>query len=197
MPRERVIALEDLVKTNQHWDKKDPPELQLRHDLMRAKLAGFLERPDTVARRYPSTDTSLPARYARAIAAYRFGGLSSALAQIDALIQTQPNNPYFHELKGQALLEGAQPAAGDRAAAPRRRACAECRADPHHARPGAGRDRREQAIPTRRSRSCASRCSASRTLRTSIRSSPWRMAARAISPKPISPPRRRRLPAAT
>ena len=121
MPRERVLALEELVKTNPYWDKKDPPELQLRHDMMRAKLAGFLERPDTIARRYPSTDTSLPARYARAIAAYRYGELSSAVAQIDALIQTQPNNPYFHELKGQALLESAHPA---QAVTPLRRAAA-------------------------------------------------------------------------
>src|SRR5215213_7898710 len=121
MPRERVIALEELVKTNSYWDKRDPPELQLRHDMMRAKLAGFLERPDTVARRYPSTDTSLPARYARAIAAYRHNELSSALAQIDALIQAQPNNPYFHELKGQALLESAHPG---EAIAPLRRAAA-------------------------------------------------------------------------
>src|SRR5256885_8288741 len=121
MPRERVIALEELVKTNPYWDKRDSPELQLRHDMMRAKLAGFLERPDTVARRYPSTDTGLPARYARAIAAYRYGELSAALAQIDALIQSQPNNPYFHELKGQALLESAHPA---EAVAPLRRAAA-------------------------------------------------------------------------
>ena len=122
MPRERVAALEELIKTNQYWDKPDSSELQLRHDMMRAKLAGFLERPDSVARRYPSTDTSLPARYARAISAYRFGGGAiSAQAQIDALIQTQPNNPYFHELKGQALLEGARPA---EAIAPLRRAAA-------------------------------------------------------------------------
>src|SRR4051812_12098463 len=33
MPRERVTALEELVKTNPYWDKKDPPELQLRHDM--------------------------------------------------------------------------------------------------------------------------------------------------------------------
>ena len=26
------------------------------------------------------------------------------------MIQTQPNNPYFYELKGQALLEGGHPA---------------------------------------------------------------------------------------
>ena len=121
MPRERVQALEELVKTNPYWDKLDPPELQLRHDMMRAKLAGFLERPDSVARRYPSTDTSLPARYARAISAYRFAGVASAITQIDALIAAQPNNPYFHELKGQALLEGARPA---EAIAPLRRAAA-------------------------------------------------------------------------
>ena len=40
-------------------------------------------------------------------------------SQIDGLIQTQPNNPYFHELKGQALLEGGHPA---EAIAPLRRA---------------------------------------------------------------------------
>jgi predicted Zn-dependent protease len=119
MPRERMAALDDLVKTNPYWDKADSPELQLRHDMMRAKLAGFLERPDTVMRRYPSTDTSMPARYARAISAYRFSGVGSAQQQIDALIAAQPNNPYFHELKGQALLEGARPAD---AIAPLRRA---------------------------------------------------------------------------
>jgi predicted Zn-dependent protease len=121
MPRERMALLEDLIKTNPYWEKTDSPELQLRHDMMRAKLAGFLDRPDTIARRYPSTDTSLPARYARAISAYRTSNLSSALTQIEALIQTQPNNPYFHELKGQALLESAHPA---EAVAPLRRAVA-------------------------------------------------------------------------
>jgi predicted Zn-dependent protease len=63
-----------------------------------------------VLRRYPSTDASLPARYARAISAYRFGDMHSAITQIDSLIQSMPNNPYFYELKGQALLEGAHPA---------------------------------------------------------------------------------------
>src|SRR3984893_12795025 len=57
MPAERVAALEVLAKTSPNWDKKDAPELQLRHDMMRAKLSGFIERPDTVARRYPPNDT--------------------------------------------------------------------------------------------------------------------------------------------
>jgi predicted Zn-dependent protease len=121
MPRERMAMLDDLIKTNPYWDKVDLPELQLRHDLMRAKLAGFLDKPDSIARRYPSTDTGLPARYARAISAYRTSNLGSALTQIEALIQAQPNNPYFHELKGQALLESGHTA---ESVAPLRRAVA-------------------------------------------------------------------------
>jgi predicted Zn-dependent protease len=110
MATERMAALETLAKTSPYWSKKDSPELQLRHDMMRAKISGFMERPDTVARRYPPSDTSLPARYARAIATYRHGDLRAALAQIDGLIQAQPNNPYFYELKGQALVEAGRPA---------------------------------------------------------------------------------------
>jgi predicted Zn-dependent protease len=109
MPAERMAALAELVKTP-YWDKKDAPELQFRHDMMRAKLVGFLERADTVQRRYPTTDTSMPARYARAIAAYRFRDIRSAIAQIDSLIEAMPNYAYFYELKGQALLEGGHPA---------------------------------------------------------------------------------------
>src|SRR5580658_631764 len=104
MPAERMAALAELVKTP-YWDKKDPPELQFRHDMMRAKLYGFTERAETVLRRYPTSNTSMPARYARAIVTYRFGDMRSALTQIQSLIQAMPNNPYFYELEGQALLE--------------------------------------------------------------------------------------------
>jgi predicted Zn-dependent protease len=119
MPFERVAALADLARSSPYWDKKDESALQLRHDMARAKTSGFMERPDTIARRYPLSNDTLPARYARAIAAYRHGDLRVALAQIDGLIQTQPANPYFYELRGQALLEGGHPA---EAIAPLRRA---------------------------------------------------------------------------
>jgi predicted Zn-dependent protease len=121
MPAERVRALEELARSSPYWDKKDDPALQLRHDMMRAKTSGFMEKADTVYRRYPMSNDSLPARYARAIATYLHGDLRSALMQIDALIQAQPNNPYFYELRGQALLEGARPA---EAIAPLRKAVA-------------------------------------------------------------------------
>ena len=110
MPAERVEALAGLARSSPYWDKKDAPALMHRHEMMRAKVSGFMERPETVYRRYPASDNSLPARYARAIAAYRHGNLNNAIPQIDGLIKVEPANPYFYELKGQALLEGGRPA---------------------------------------------------------------------------------------
>lgn len=110
MPAERVAALQEFASASPYWDKKDDPALQLRHDMVRAKISAFMERPETVYRRYPLTNDSMPARYARAISTYLHGDLRSALAQIDALIQVQPNNPYFYEVRGQALLESGKPA---------------------------------------------------------------------------------------
>jgi predicted Zn-dependent protease len=109
MPAQRVAALEELARSSPYWEKKDDPALQLRHDMVRAKISAFMERQETVYRRYPMSNNSLPARYAHAIATYRHGDLRSALAQIDALLQQQPNNPYFYEVRGQALLEGGKP----------------------------------------------------------------------------------------
>jgi predicted Zn-dependent protease len=109
MPAERVAALEEIAHSSPYWDKKDDPALQLRHDMMRAKISAFMERQDTVYRRYPMSNDSLPARYAHAITTYLHGDLRSAITQIDGLIQVQPNNPYFYELRGQALLEGGKP----------------------------------------------------------------------------------------
>jgi predicted Zn-dependent protease len=105
-PADRAATLERLAMASPYWNVKDPPALQMRHDLMRAKLSGFLEAPGTVLRRYPLSNRSLPARYARAISTYRHGSLPAAIAQINGLIASEPNNPYFYELKGQALLEG-------------------------------------------------------------------------------------------
>ena len=105
MANERISQLERLASKSPHFDKSDPAQLQLRHDLMRAKLSGFIEAPGRVQRRFPRTDKSLAADYARAIVAYRTGSLRPALKRIDGLIRQSPNYPYFHELKGQALLE--------------------------------------------------------------------------------------------
>ena len=111
MPAERVAALEELARTSPYWDKKDDPALQMRHDMMRAKISGLhgaAKIPSTgvIRCRTPACPRATPTP-SRPIC---HGDLRNALAQIDGLIQAQPANPYFYELRGQALLEGGKPA---------------------------------------------------------------------------------------
>jgi predicted Zn-dependent protease len=103
----RLQQLRDRVERSPFFNQKDPPELQLRHDLMRAKLAGYLDPPRTIENRYPQSDRSLPARYARAIGRFFRGGpgaLEQSVAEVDALIRERPAHPYFYELKGDLLM---------------------------------------------------------------------------------------------
>lgn len=109
MPFERIRNLERLVKKSKTYRKKDAGIMLLRHHLMQAKLAGFLSSPRTVYRKYPRKNKSLPARYARAITAFRTGDIKNSLPIIESLIRDIPQNPYFWELKGQALLESGRP----------------------------------------------------------------------------------------
>jgi predicted Zn-dependent protease len=99
------------VESSPYYNKLDAPELQFRHDLMRAKLFGFIDEPQTVFNLYPNTDQSLPANYARAIATYRKSGMDVAEPLIDALIAAKPDWAYFYEIKGQFLFESGKPAA--------------------------------------------------------------------------------------
>jgi predicted Zn-dependent protease len=104
---ERLSRLSQLATTSPYFAAKDPPSLQLRHDLMRAKLSGYLETPAAVFNRYPDANRTLPARYARAIATFFRGGggaLESAVQQTDAMIRDNPSYPYFYELKADFLM---------------------------------------------------------------------------------------------
>ncbi len=109
MPRERISQIEDLASKSRFHDTRDPPALRSRHDMMRAKLIAFIDSPRAVGARYPASDESLPARYARAVVAYRQNMPADAVRLTERLIAEQPSNPYFHELKGQTLLEWGKP----------------------------------------------------------------------------------------
>jgi predicted Zn-dependent protease len=109
MPRQRLAQLRNLARRSPYFERLDPPSLQHRHEMVKAKLIGFLDNPRTVFNLYPKQNRSLPARYAKAIASYRSFGLKSFLPKINALIDEEPNNPYFLEIKGQFLFEGGRP----------------------------------------------------------------------------------------
>ncbi len=105
LTQERISFLREQVRLSPYDAAQADPGLVALHARLRAKLIGFLEPRDRVLRRYPPEDRSLPARYARAIARYRDADLDAALSQIGALIAEYPDDPYFHELKGQMLFE--------------------------------------------------------------------------------------------
>ena len=46
LPQQRIVQLRELVTTSPYYDNVDAPELQFRHDLMKAKLYGFLDEPE-------------------------------------------------------------------------------------------------------------------------------------------------------
>ncbi len=111
---DRLARLNQLATSSPNFTQKDPPSLQLRHDLMRAKLSGYLEPPATVFNRYPESNTTLPARYARAIAKFFKGGpgaLDAAVKDTEAMIRENPSYPYFHELKSDFLMRSGNKAA--------------------------------------------------------------------------------------
>ncbi|MDQ1153873.1 M48 family metalloprotease [Brevundimonas sp. SORGH_AS_0993] len=107
---QRIESLRRFVQEQPHYEHRDSPERLAQHALILAKIHAFMDQPAATLRDYPSTDTSLPARYARAIALYRDGQTEKGLAAVDALIAGDPTNPYFHELKGQILFEEGRPA---------------------------------------------------------------------------------------
>jgi predicted Zn-dependent protease len=106
---ERISILENLYKKDPAWDRKPDPALEAKFQRVKAKLLGFINQRQAI-NKYPETDQTVPAHYARAYA-YHLGAYpEKALSEADALLKTDPNDPYFLELKGQILLEGGRPA---------------------------------------------------------------------------------------
>jgi predicted Zn-dependent protease len=102
---DRIENLRRFVAEQSNYDTRDSPERMAQHALVLAKIHAFMDNPNQALRDYPATDTTLPGRYAHAIALYRSGQTDAALAAVDVLLAEQPDNPYFWELKGQILFE--------------------------------------------------------------------------------------------
>ncbi|MBV8800889.1 MAG: M48 family metalloprotease, partial [Alphaproteobacteria bacterium] len=112
LSRERIDLLQQLVESSPYKDAKDTPAAFQEFKLIQAKLAGFLNRVDTVLQRYPVTDQSESGHYARAIAYFRQPDMKKAIDEADALVKIDPKNPFFWEILGQIYVEMSQPLNG-------------------------------------------------------------------------------------
>lgn len=110
LTRDRIEAIDAHVKRSPYADAAGPAAFDAMYPRMVAKLTAFLEPASTTFRKYPESDQSAVARYAHAIAWYRKPDLAKGLEAINALIAAQPEDPFYHELKGQMLFESGRPA---------------------------------------------------------------------------------------
>ncbi|MXU65790.1 M48 family metalloprotease [Oceanomicrobium pacificus] len=110
MSSDRIRYMENGV-ANQPVMPPPDPDLVYWHKRMQAKFNGFLLHPNTALKRVPRGDTGEFATLTRAIAYHRLPDAAKSMAAIDALIDARPDDAYYHELKGQFLLENGKAAA--------------------------------------------------------------------------------------
>lgn len=104
MTRDRIDAMRAGTARSAFLDTPYPPQWVEAFNRIRAKLIGYIE-PQRVTWLYSDNDQSITALYAQAIAAYRRSDKVRAQSLINRLIALEPDNPYFHELKGQMLRD--------------------------------------------------------------------------------------------
>ncbi|MES2292190.1 MAG: M48 family metalloprotease [Pseudomonadota bacterium] len=107
--QDRLADIEQKVNASPWRDVKDPPQVTHTFEMVQAKLAGFTLPVQEALEHYPESNTSEPARYARAMVYMRKPDLPKALSTITSLIQDEPNNPFFYEVLGQIHVTMAKP----------------------------------------------------------------------------------------
>jgi predicted Zn-dependent protease len=102
---DRIQTIRGHIERSAFSDAKTDPQIIMALERAKAKLFGYFKDPTLTMREYPITDTSIPARYARAFAYSRIPETDKALTELDALLSALPDDPYFLELKAQVLFE--------------------------------------------------------------------------------------------
>jgi predicted Zn-dependent protease len=110
--RDRVTLMQEQADASPYRDVPDSPQAIHAYEMVKAKVIGYLLPVKDVLYRYPLTNQSAQARYARAMVYMRQPNLKLALAEINSLIKEEPNNPYFYEVLGQIYVTMSQPAKG-------------------------------------------------------------------------------------
>ncbi|HMO77015.1 MAG TPA: M48 family metalloprotease [Sphingopyxis sp.] len=106
---DRIQALREVYVVDPAWEKPADPLIEARFQRVKAKLEGYVAEPARTLRKYPESNKSVPARYARAYAWHKSAYPQKALEEVEGLLAIDPEDPYFLELEGQILLESGRP----------------------------------------------------------------------------------------
>lgn len=104
LPRDRISLLKAIVEESPYYSARDPEALQLRHDLARAKIAAYSGGAGLVRNLFKKQLNGLAGTYGTAISLFLGGSPARGLKMMDRLVKAMPNNPYFHEMRGEMLL---------------------------------------------------------------------------------------------
>jgi len=127
MSGDRIQTLREVYVIDPAWEKPADPAIEKRFQRIKAKLSGYMAEPERTLRKFPESNKGIPARYARAYAWHKSAYPQKALAEVEALLSVDPDDPYFLELEGQILLESGRP---DEAIPALRKAVTNSRAQP-------------------------------------------------------------------
>jgi predicted Zn-dependent protease len=110
--RDRVENMRTIAEGSPYRDVPDSPQAIHAFEMVKAKIIGYQLPVQDVLYRYPLTNKSAPARYARAMVYMRQPNLKAALEEINSLIKEEPKNPFFYEVLGQIYVSMSQPLKG-------------------------------------------------------------------------------------
>ena len=100
-PRDRINLIREKIYSQKNSSVKDPNDLVIRHNLMRAKIIGYMKLPNIFA-----TD-SIHFKYQKSIRLYKNGKLDNALLILNDLNE-EIESIYFTELIAQIYFEKKQ-----------------------------------------------------------------------------------------
>ncbi|MEX2642795.1 MAG: tetratricopeptide repeat protein, partial [Acetobacterales bacterium] len=105
LSRDRMSFVRQHVQDSPYSDEPPDPERERQLARVQAKLRAFTLPKGRLPRLFDESDDSVPSRYGRAIVAHRNAELEKAIGLMDSLLAEAPQDPYFHELRGQILFE--------------------------------------------------------------------------------------------
>ena len=109
MSAERQATLGGDITASPYYNVPTDPALEARFQRIKGKLFGFTQDPPVTMAKYPESNQTAQARYARTYAWHRGAYPDRAVVEIDKLVASAPADPYYLELKGQVLLESGRP----------------------------------------------------------------------------------------
>lgn len=101
---ERIAFFNEKLEKEQSLSRESGLDKRLKR--LQAKLFAYLMPMEKVLKQYPLSDTSPEGNIAHTVYYMRQKNVAEALRYANILLEKEPQNPYFWELKAQTLFEG-------------------------------------------------------------------------------------------